>query len=104
MTDLTSILVLLIALASVCIGTFAIPWFKSKTAAEQRANLLQWVDIAVAAAQQLFHQADGETRLNHALSILQEKGFNIDTIEVRNAVEAAVLKLHQQLKEASYGV
>lgn len=101
MTDLTNIVELLIALVTVAISAFVLPWLKSKTTAEQRNNLLKWVEIAVSAAQQLYHQSSGEERLSHALKLLNEKGFDVNSTEVRDAVEAAVLKLHQNLKDTN---
>ena len=98
MIDLTAILEAIIALAVAIITAIVIPWIKSKTTAQNREDLLKWVDIAVAAAQQLYHQYSGQQRLDYALSILEEKGFNVNDGVVVDAVEAAVLKLHQQLE------
>lgn len=98
MIDLTEIVEAVLALAVTIISVFVIPWIKSKTTAQERENLLRWVDIAVAAAQQLYHQSDGERRLAYALDVLADKGFDVDNMAVRDAVEAAVLKLHRQLE------
>lgn len=97
MIDLTPIINALILIVAALISAYFIPWLKSKKTAEETKDLIAWADIAVAAAQQLYYQLDGETRLNHALAVMREAGFDIDTIEVRNAVEAAVLKLHNAL-------
>lgn len=97
MIDLTPIINAAILLVALLISAFFIPWLKSKTTAEQRENLLRWAEIAVAAAQQLFHDRDGAARLEYAMSLLEEKGFDITEGAVRDAVEAMVLKLHQQL-------
>ncbi|MBQ3134699.1 MAG: holin [Oscillospiraceae bacterium] len=94
MIDLTPLFNALIAAASVAISVFFIPWLRSKTTAQQQSDLLRWADVAVAAAQQLYHQCSGQTRLDYALSLLAEQGFNVDLRQVRDAVEAAVLKLH----------
>ena len=99
MIDLTTILEAVIALAVAIITAFVIPWVKSKTTEQEREDLLVWVDIAVAAAQQLYHKLNGSERLEYALSMLEEKGFDVDDGAVRDAVEAAVLKLHQQITE-----
>ena len=101
MTDLTSILEAVIALAVTLITVFLIPWLRGKTTASQRENLLNWVEIAVAAAQQLYHHLDGAQRLDYALSVLSAQGFDIDSDAVLDAVEAAVLKLHRQLEGAT---
>ena len=100
MIDLTPLLNALVGAAAVAVSAFLIPWLRSKTTAEQRGDLLHWVDIAVAAAQQLYHQCSGQDRLDYALSLLEEQGYDVDLRQVRDAVEAAVLKLHAQAKVA----
>lgn len=97
MIDLTTILEAVIALAVAIIAAFLIPWLNGKITANDREDLLKWVDIAVAAAQQLYYHMDGDDRLQHALDLLESKGFDINDVAVRDAVEAAVLKLHQGL-------
>lgn len=97
MIDLTNLLEIIVTLVATVASLFLIPWLKSKTTSEQREDMLKWVDIAVAAAQQLYHQRDGETRLDYALSVLAERGYDVNSDAVLDAVEAAVLKLHQQL-------
>lgn len=101
MIDLTTILEATIALAVAIITAFVIPWFKSKTTAQEREEMLAWVDIAVASAQQLFSNMDGEARLNYALMLLESKGYKVDDFVLNSALEAAVLKLHQQLEGAT---
>lgn len=96
--DITSILEAIIALAAAIITVFLLPWLSARTTAEERKELLGWVDIAVAAAQQLYHQCSGQQRLDYALSVLEERGFDVDDGVVLDAVEAAVLKLHRQLE------
>ena len=95
--DLTPIINALILVVAGLVSMYFLPWLKSKKTAEETKDLVMWAEIAVAAAQQLYHQLDGEARLKHALSVLAAAGFDIDTAEVRNAVEAAVLKLHQEI-------
>ena len=99
MIDLTPIINALILLAATIICAVLIPWIKSKHTAQETANLEKWAGIAAAAAQQVYYQADGAKRLEYALSILKEKGFKVDTLAVINAVEAAVLKLHNALSD-----
>ena len=100
--DITNILTALAALMMAAVSAFVIPWLRRMAAAEDVDDLLRWVEIAVAAAQQLYHHLDGETRLQHALGVLAEKGFDINDKALRSAVEAEVLKLHRQLEDA-YG-
>lgn len=98
MIDLTTVFKAFIYLLFALASAFLIPWLKSRTTADQRDTFFKWVDIAVAAAQQLYHKNSGQDRLEYALSILYEKGYDVETNEVRSAVEAAVLKLHKQLE------
>lgn len=99
MIDLTPIINALILIVAAVVSVYVIPWIKSKKTTEETKNLVAWAEIAAAAAQQLYYHLDGETRLAHALGVMREAGFDVDTIEVRNAVEAAVLKLHNALNE-----
>lgn len=99
--NLTTIVEAILALAVAVITVFVLPWLSANTTAREREDLLSWVDIAVAAAQQLYHQCSGAQRLDYALALLEEKGFDIDDGAVVDAVEAAVLKLHQQMEAAA---
>ena len=97
MIDLTPIINVAITILAGIALRYLVPWLKEKTTAKQREDMLVWVDIAVQAAQQLYYHADGETRLKHALSVLNAEGFDINNTALLNAVEAAVLKLLQGL-------
>lgn len=98
MIDLTEILKAIVYLLLAVVSTFMIPWIKSKTTANQRKEMLEWVDIAVSAAQQLYYDANGTDRREYALDLLRSQGYDIDDTAVQDAVEAAVLKLHQKLE------
>lgn len=97
MIDLTPIINVAITILAGIALRYLVPWLREKTTAKQREDMLVWVDIAVQAAQQLYYQADGKARLDHAMYVLNEAGFDINDTTLRNAVEAAVLKLHQGL-------
>lgn len=98
MTDLTPIINAVIALAAALITAFVIPWIKKNTTEKDREEMLKWVEIAVMAAQQLYHQMEGEKRKEYVLKFLSEKGYDISSADVENAIEAAVLNLHRQLE------
>lgn len=101
MTDLTPVINAVIALAAALITTFVIPWLRRKTTAEDRAEMLKWVEIAVAAAQQLYHQLDGAKRKEYVLNFLAGKGYTMEGPELDAAIEAAVLRLHRELEAAN---
>lgn len=98
MIDLTPIINAGITLISLVLVAFLVPWIKSKLTAQQTESLIKWAEIAAAAAQQLYWDMDGETRKQHALELLAEKGYDINSAEVQNALEAAVLRLHSALE------
>lgn len=98
MTDLTPIFNALIALVAALITAFAIPWIKRNTSAKDREELLKWVEIAVMAAQQLYHHLEGDERKKYVLDFLAQKGYDVRSEEIENAIETAVLKLHQELE------
>ena len=98
MIDLTPIVNLLIAVLATLAMRYLVPWIRSNTTAKQREHLMAWVEIAVAAAQQVYYQADGKTRLAYAMNVLASQGFDVNSDAVRDAVEAEVLRLHQCLE------
>lgn len=100
MTDLTPVFNALIALVAALISAFVIPWIKRKTTAQDREEMMAWVEIAVAAAEQLFDSTQGEAKKNAVVAFLREKGFTFTESEIDNAIEAAVLRLHRELEAA----
>lgn len=98
MTDLTPVINAFIALVAALVTAFVIPWIRRNTSAKDREELLKWVEIAVMAAQQLHHQLKGEERKKYVLDFLAQKGYDVSSEEIENAIEAAVLKLHRELE------
>lgn len=99
MIDITPIINAVIALIGALIGAFLIPWIRSKTTAEQRSDLLAWVKIAVAAAEQIYIGVGrGEEKKQYVLDFLEAKGMTIDEESVDAAIEAAVQQLNATVK------
>lgn len=95
--NLTPIAQAIVAIVAALISTFVIPWIKSKLKNEDTANFLRWVEIAVAAAEQLYESTEGAAKKDYVLAYLTEKGYSVDADDLENAIEAAVLKLHSEL-------
>jgi hypothetical protein len=99
MTNLTPIFIAVIAIASAAISIFLIPLLKVKFSQQELDTMRQWAAIAVQAAQQLYYDLDGEVRLSHAMAIMRQNGYDVDSDLVRAMLEAEVLKLHQELED-----
>lgn len=91
MIDITPIINAAIMLIAAAVSVFLIPWIKSKTTDAQRKELVEWVKIGVAAAEQLYKgQGRGDEKKQYVLDFLKQKGFSVDEESVNAAVEAAV--------------
>ena len=101
--NITPIAQAIIALAAALISTFIIPWIKSKATNEKTADFLRWVEIAVAAAEQLYESTDGEAKKDYVVNYLRGKGIIMNEEDVENAIEAAVIKLHNELYKGGEG-
>lgn len=101
MTDITPIIQAVITLAVALITAFVIPWLKKKIGAENMDEFMRWVAIAVAAAEQLYESTDGEKKKAYVVEFLLSKGFKVDVDELNNAIEAAVLELHNALNSTA---
>lgn len=95
--NITLIVEAIISLCAALISAFLIPWVKKKIGAEKMAEFLRWVDIAVAAAEQVFNSEDTQAKKEYVLDFLDEKGVTYDLLAIDAAIEAAVIKLHAQL-------
>lgn len=100
MVDLTQVIVAIVTLALSSITFFLVPYLKSKLTAEQLETVKFWVNIAVEAAEILYKgKGRGEEKKEYVLDFLKSKGFSLDTIELDNIIEAAVLELKLAVKE-----
>lgn len=95
--DVTTIVNAVIALIAAIISAFVIPWIKSKTTAQQREDLVAWVKIAVAAAEQIYQGTKrGEEKKQYVLDFLTKNGFSVNEDSVNVAIEAAVKQLNSE--------
>ena len=95
MTDLTPIVNAVITLIAAIVTTFLIPWIKSKIDAAQLAQIVEWVGIAVRAAEQIYNESGmGEKKKQYVLDFLADKGFTLDPNSINAMIEAAVKELN----------
>lgn len=90
MIDLTPILQAVIALLAAFITYKLVPWLKSKTTAQQQANLLTTVRVLVFAAEQVYGAGNGAQKLAYVEEQLKGKGYALDVA----AIEAAVREMN----------
>ena len=95
--NITEILKAVVYLIVAVLSLFVIPAIKNKVGAQNMASFLKWVDIAVAAAEQLYDSADGKAKKNYVLNYLTMKGYEVYEDELDMSIEAAVNRLHHEL-------
>ena len=96
-TNVTEIVQALITLLAALISAVVVPWIKGKVGEQNMNDFLRWVEIGVAAAEQLYRGADPRWKKDYVVTFLNSKGFTMNEEELDNAIEAAVLKLHADL-------
>ena len=96
--DITIIIEAVFALMAAVITAIVIPYIKSKTTAQQQAEINAWVKIAVAAAEQIYTGSGrGEEKKAYVLNWLAEHGVTLDEERINALIEAAVYDLNHGL-------
>ena len=94
MTDITIIIEAVFALIAAVITAIVIPYIKSRTTAQQQAEINAWVKIAVSAAEQIYTGSGrGEEKKAYVLNWLEEHGVTLDETRINALIEAAVYGL-----------
>lgn len=99
MVDLTQIVVAVLTLIISLVSAFLVPYIKSKVTNEQLETIKLWVKVAVEAAEMLYKGSGrGEEKKKYVLDFLESKGFKLNTEEIDNLIESAVLELKKEGK------
>lgn len=100
MFDITNIIEAVFALIAVVVTAIVIPYIKSKTTANQQAQINAWVKIAVAAAEQIYVGSGlGADKKAHVVNFLKSKGITLDVESIDAMIEAAVYELEHGIIE-----
>lgn len=95
--DLTPLIQAVITLIATIITIYILPklraYLKEKLTSEQRKKLLEWVSVAVKAAEQLYGTGMGEKKKEYVLEFLNSKGFIFDYDEVITMIESEVYNI-----------
>lgn len=96
--DLTQIIVAIIGLIGIIITSVAVPYYKSKTTAEQQAKVDYWLRIFIAAAETAHAEQDmGEVKKQEVVDNITEwaerHGIKLDMNEILASIEALCREL-----------
>lgn len=94
--DYTPILEAFITLVATVITLYLIPLLQAKTSAQEQTNISQWIDVAVAAAEQLCATGLVDDKLTYAEQYLESLGFSV----TREEIEASVYWLSDTITDA----
>ena len=74
-----------------------VPWIKGKVEAQKLEKIMDWVTIAVSAAEQIYNESGmGEKKKQYVLDFLEDKGLTVDINSVDAMIEAAVYGLKEK--------
>lgn len=91
--------ILVLSVAAGSITYFIIPLLKSKTSAAELAQMKEWVEIAVAAAEQVFTGSGrGTEKKSFVLEWLEQRHITLDYKVLDTMIESAVYALKDDSK------
>lgn len=95
MTDITPIIEAAFALLATVITAVVIPYIRSRTTAQQQAEINAWIRIAVTAAEQIYQgQGRGAEKKAYVLEWLESHGVTVDADSLDALVESAVYDIN----------
>ena len=99
--NLTPIVEAIIALLAALITYKLIPWIKSKTTAQQQANMTAVIKMLVFAAEQIYGANSGAEKLQYVKERLIERGYDIDLPAIESAVAQYInfVPVHLELEQ-----
>lgn len=96
--DYTELIKAIATVLAIVVSMFVIPWIKKSVSTSTLNQILTYVEIFVAAAEQIFDAAQGEEKKAYVLQRLAEMNIKVDAEALDAYIEAEVLRLHSELK------
>lgn len=97
--DLTKIIEAIITLLVALITAFVIPYIKAKLSADELAEIMKWVKIAVEAAEMIYKESGmGKEKKKFVENFLTEHNIKVDVEQLDVLIESAVLQLKKEFK------
>ena len=98
----SNIFYVILSIVSVLITGVLVPLLKQKYGKEKIVNVMEAVDIAVKAAEQIYKEnSQGNLKKQYVLMRLNEQGFKVTEKELDDMIEASVLELNRWKLEIS---
>ena len=99
MKDYTMLFEGILTVLFALVTLYVIPWIKSKVTADELADIIKWVKIAVQAAEMIYKESGmGKAKKDYVLTFLADKGIKYDERQIDSLIESAVLELKGQFK------
>ena len=96
----SEIFYVVLSIVSVLVTGVLIPLLKQKYGKEKVVSVIEAVDIAVKAAEQIYSkQGQGHLKKQYVLQRLKDQGIKVDSKELDDMIEASVLELNRWKKE-----
>ena len=97
MKDYTMLFEGILTVLFALVTLYVIPWIKSKVTAEELADIIKWVKIAVQAAEMIYKESGmGEVKKAYVKTFLEDKGIRYDERQIDSLIESAVLELKEE--------
>lgn len=98
----SNIFYVVLSIVSVLITGVLVPLLKQKYGKEKIVNVMEAVDIAVKAAEQIYTKTgQGQLKKRYVLMRLNEQGIKLSEKELDDMIEASVLELNRWKVEIS---
>lgn len=97
-----NIFYVVLSIVSVLVTGVLVPLLKEKYGKEKALSVMEAVDIAVKAAEQIYKETgQGNLKKQYVLMRLNEQGFKVTEKELDDMIEASVLELNRWKMEIS---
>ena len=97
-----NIFYVVLSIVSVLVTGVLVPLLKQKYGKEKVLSVIEAVDIAVKAAEQIYKETgQGNLKKQYVLMRLNEQGFKVTEKELDDMIEASVLELNRWKMEIS---
>ena len=98
----SNIFYVVLSIVSVLVTGVLVPLLKQKYGKEKVLSVIEAVDIAVKAAEQIYKETgQGNLKKQYVLMRLNEQGFKVTEKELDDMIEASVLELNRWKQEIS---